>query len=151
MWNYKCHFWSLDVHNWVWYIQSNNYWWYLVAPSCQCRVMWSTKNCKGNIEWDNELLFTQYQLTKKILTYVKEEGNNLNILASALLQMVDCEPLQLHVLGMPWTRHFNMLPQMIKCAREWHMSLKIAQSTLQKTITWTKFFWQRLPRVGEGL
>lgn len=38
--NYKCHFWSLDVHNWVWYILLNNDWWYLVTFSCYYKVMW---------------------------------------------------------------------------------------------------------------
>jgi len=38
---------------------------------------------------------------------VKEEGNNLNILALALLQMVDCEPLQLHVFGHAMSKAFQ--------------------------------------------
>jgi hypothetical protein len=37
----------------------------------------------------------QYELIKKIVTQVKDEENNLNTLTSILLQVVNCEPLQL--------------------------------------------------------
>jgi hypothetical protein len=40
-------------------------------------------------------LLAQYQLIKKIVAYMKDEGSNLNILASTFLQVVNYELLQL--------------------------------------------------------
>ncbi len=40
-------------------------------------------------------LLTQYQFTKKIVTYMKDEGSNLNILELTIFQVVNCEPWQL--------------------------------------------------------
>jgi hypothetical protein len=43
-----------------------------------------------NIEIVKSLL-AQYQVTKKIVAYVKDEGSNLNTLASVLLQVFNCD------------------------------------------------------------
>jgi len=40
-------------------------------------------------------LFTTYELTNKVIVYVKDEGTNLNMLAFALTNVVSCELLQL--------------------------------------------------------
>jgi len=40
-------------------------------------------------------LLAQYKFIKKIITYMKDEGNNLNTLASTFLQVVNYELLQL--------------------------------------------------------
>ncbi len=38
-------------------------------------------------------LFAKFQLTHKIVTYLKDEGSNLNTLVVALSTIVSCEPL----------------------------------------------------------
>lgn len=42
-----------------------------------------------------KLLLAWFKLTQKILTYVEEEGSNLNMLALAPSTIISCEPLQL--------------------------------------------------------
>jgi hypothetical protein len=40
-------------------------------------------------------LFATYELTNKVIVYVKDEGRNLNTLTFALTNVVSCELLQL--------------------------------------------------------
>ncbi len=40
-------------------------------------------------------LLATYQLTNKVIAYVKDENTNLNMLAFALISVVSCELLQL--------------------------------------------------------
>jgi hypothetical protein len=40
-------------------------------------------------------LLVEYQFTNKIISYIKDEGTNLNTLVVALTSIVSCAPLQL--------------------------------------------------------
>jgi hypothetical protein len=48
--------------------------------------------------------------------------------------------LLVSVLGMPCLKQPNMLMTILKCAEFFEVNLKGVQTSLQKTITWTKFF-----------
>jgi hypothetical protein len=68
-------------------------------------------------------LFDQYGLRNKIITYVKDEGLNLNIMTIVLKCVVKCEVLGLDenfqgaILAMLFPKHANMLLLMKKFAR----------------------------------
>jgi hypothetical protein len=58
-------------------------------------------------------LLNKYGLRKKIITYVKNEGSNLNSMTIALKAIVNCESLGLEenfqgTLGMFFQKHVNM-------------------------------------------
>lgn len=69
-------------------------------------------------------LLVEYQFINNIITYVKNKGTNLNILATILILIVFCEPLQLvspfngTCLAMWCWKHVSM-PQMIIRFRDW--------------------------------
>jgi hypothetical protein len=42
-----------------------------------------------------KVLLAKFNLTKKVIAYVKDEGINLNFLTTAFIFIVSCEPLQL--------------------------------------------------------
>ena len=81
----------------------------------------------------------------QVIAYVKDEGTNLITLANALSSVVSCDVLGLkepysgtcfgHVMSKVCQYGTN---SDTICASMKHVSLKNAQSTLQKTITWTK-------------
>jgi len=59
-------------------------------------------------------LLDQYDLKKKIITYVKDEGANLNAMTIILKSMVDCEVLDMEesskvvALAIYFMKHANM-------------------------------------------
>jgi len=58
-------------------------------------------------------LLNKYGLKKKIITYVKNEGSNLNAMTITLKAIVNCESLGLEenfqgTLGMFFQKHVNM-------------------------------------------
>ncbi len=92
----------------------------------------------------NEVI-TKYVLNVKIMAYVKDEGNSLNTMTSALPSIVSYELLGLRMpfIGSCWGH------RMSKCYKYaiddikvfiglTSISIKECQSILQKTITWTK-------------
>ncbi len=67
-------------------------------------------------------LLNKYGLRKKIITYVKNEGSNLNAMTITLKAIVNCESLGLEenfqsTLGMFFQKHVNMALQMKRCVR----------------------------------
>jgi hypothetical protein len=90
-------------------------------------------------------LLSSHNLLYKLIAYVKDEGCNLSTLAQALTSMVSCGPLALVALwqGSCFGHAFNKTCQYVYndinvCVGFREVSLKATQSTLQKTITWTK-------------
>ncbi|KAJ7552447.1 hypothetical protein O6H91_06G055400 [Diphasiastrum complanatum] len=91
-------------------------------------------------------LLSQYNLTSRIIGYVKDEGANLNMMTNALIFVVDCEPLNLcepyagtcfgHVMSKCCQYATN--DAKVCAGMKSMISLKEAQSSLQQTITWTK-------------
>ena len=81
----------------------------------------------------------------QVIAYVKDEGTNLITLANALSSVVSCDVLGLnepysgtcfgHVMSKVCKYNTNLDTI---CSSMKHVSLKNAQSTLQKIITWTK-------------
>jgi hypothetical protein len=58
-------------------------------------------------------LLDKYGLRKKIITYVKNEGSNLNVMTITLKVVVNCESFGLEenfqgTLGMFFQKHVNM-------------------------------------------
>jgi hypothetical protein len=82
---------------------------------------------------------------------VKEEGNNLNILALALLQMVDCEPLQLHVFGHAMSKAFQYATSNDQVCVGMTCVIENCPINLAKDNNLDRKKWQRLLRVGQGL
>ncbi len=82
---------------------------------------------------------------------MKEEGNNLNILSLALLQMVDCEPLQLHVFGHAMSKAFQYATSNDTVCVGMTCVVENFQINLAKDNNLDKKKWQRLPRMGQGL
>ncbi len=90
-------------------------------------------------------LVVEFNLTNKIITYVKDEGINLNTLAVALTSVVSSDSLQLdtpyprtcfaHVMSKACQYAINH-DQVSNGMHE--LILKGVQSYLQSTITWTK-------------
>jgi len=86
-------------------------------------------------------------LFDKVITYVKDEGSNLNTLTNALTNVVYYSPLQLacrfvgscsrHVM-FKTTQYATNNTKM--CVGFFEVNLKGVQASLQKTITWTKKF-----------
>ncbi|KAJ7538060.1 hypothetical protein O6H91_11G033100 [Diphasiastrum complanatum] len=90
-------------------------------------------------------LLSQHNLTSRIIGYVKDEGANLNTMTNALISVVDCEPLNLcepyagNCFGHVMSKCCQYATNDAKvCAGMKSISLKEAQTSLQKTITWTK-------------
>jgi hypothetical protein len=83
----------------------------------------------------------KYQFTIKIIVYVKDEGTNLNTLASTFISVVSCAPLQLatpfsgtyfgHVMSKTCQYAINDIKIGVGMKE---MSVTEAQSALQKTI-----------------
>jgi len=88
-------------------------------------------------------LFTTYELTNKVIVYVKDEGTNLNMLASTLTNVVSCESLQ---LPSPFSGTFFG-----------HVMFKANMPLLIKNLAlgWRKWVWEKLkvncrrPLLGE--
>jgi hypothetical protein len=84
------------------------------------------------------------RLNVHVLAYVKNERNNLSIMTFVLTSIVSCEVLRLLALfvGSSWGHAMSKCCQYSTddskvCACLSSISIKEAQSILQKTITWT--------------
>jgi hypothetical protein len=90
-------------------------------------------------------LLKTFQLTIKVILYMKNEGSNMGMLNSALAFVVSCKFLDLWkpYIGTCFT-HFT--PKCCKfatsedkvCMEMGEVSLKNVQTTLHEIITWTK-------------
>jgi hypothetical protein len=90
-------------------------------------------------------LLDQYDLKKKIIAYVKDEGENLNVMTTILKFVVNCE-----VLGMEKNFQGTCFGdtffkacqygtiQFSFCKNLKHISIKSTQFDLQKCKTWPK-------------
>jgi hypothetical protein len=97
-------------------------------------------------------LLDSFGLLDKVIAYVKDEGSNLNILTFALTSIVSCFALQqaCPFVGSCFGHAMPKEAQYVTnnnnvCVGFSEASLKEVQSSLQKTITWIKFFdkgWQ---------
>jgi hypothetical protein len=90
-------------------------------------------------------LFGQYGLRNKIITYVKDEGSNLNIMTIVLKFVVKFEVLGLDesFYGVCFGHAFSKECQHaiideIVCKNLKFVSIKSTKSNLQKCITWLK-------------
>lgn len=90
-------------------------------------------------------ILEEFKLTKKIIAYVKDEGANLVTMATALSDVVSCEPLGLTTpyVGVCFGHVMSKACQYATddtkvCNGMEDISLKQVQAALQKTITWTK-------------
>jgi hypothetical protein len=95
-----------------------------------------------------KVLLAEFNLTNKIIAYVKDEGSTLNSLKTTFTFVVSCEPLQ---LAQPFASVYfgHVTSKVCQYATNEakvgvgmkEVSLKNAQVALQKTIiTWTKKF-----------
>jgi hypothetical protein len=90
-------------------------------------------------------LLDQYDLRKKIIAYVKDEGANLNAMTTILKFVVDCEVLGMEesFQGTCFGHAFSKTCQYGK-AKDFfgknlkHIFIKSTQFDLQKFITWPK-------------
>jgi hypothetical protein len=92
-----------------------------------------------------KVLLVDFNLTSKVIMYVKDEGTNLNSFTIALTFVVSCEPLQLfqqfvgfcigHVMSKACQYATNEVKVGVNMKK---INLKDVQVVLQKTITWTK-------------
>ncbi len=92
-----------------------------------------------------KFLLATYQLTNKVIIYVKDKGTNLNMLAFALTSVISCELLHLpspfsgtcfgHVMSNACQHAINDTKF---GAGMKEVSVVEAQSALQKTIIWMK-------------
>lgn len=90
-------------------------------------------------------LLAIYQLTNKVIVYVKDKGINLNMFTFALTNVVSCELLQLpsplngtcfgHVMSKAHQHAINDTKFGVGMKE---VSVVEAQKTLGKTIIWTK-------------
>jgi len=90
-------------------------------------------------------LLAMYQLTNKVIAYVKNENTNLNILAFALTNVISCELLQLpspfngicfgHVMSKACQHAINDTKLGVGMKE---VSMVDIQNALQKTIIWMK-------------
>jgi hypothetical protein len=90
-------------------------------------------------------LLATYQLTNKVIAYVKEENTNLNMLAIVLTSVVSCELLQLlspfsgicfgHAISNACQHAINDIKLGVGMKE---VNVAKVQNALQKTITWTK-------------
>ncbi len=92
-------------------------------------------------------LLDQYDLRKKIVAYVKDEGANLNALTTALKSMVNYEVLGMEesFQGTCFGHAFFKACQCgtieeFFCKNLKHIYIKSTQFDLQKCITWPKKF-----------
>ncbi len=92
-------------------------------------------------------LLNKYDLRKKNVAYVKDEGANLNARKIILKFVVNCEVLGMeeNFQGTFFGHAFSKACQYGKakkkvCKNLKHISIKLAQSNLQKCITWPKKF-----------
>lgn len=90
-------------------------------------------------------ILEEFELTNKVIAYVKDEGSNLTTMASSLSEVVSCEPLGLTrpyagvCFGHVMSKACQYATDDSKVCRDFkEISLKEVQSALQKTITWTK-------------
>jgi hypothetical protein len=96
-------------------------------------------------------LLDSFGLLDKVITYVKDEGFNLNTLTNALTSVVFYSPLQLACpfVGLCFGHAMSFATDDIKmCAKFSKVNVKGAQASLQKTITLTKKVWEKEARVG---
>jgi hypothetical protein len=92
-------------------------------------------------------LLDQYDLNKKIIAYVKDEGANLNAMTIVLKSMVICEVLSMEesfqgtCFGHAFSKacQYGTTEEKV-CKNLKHISIKSTQSNLQKCITWPKKF-----------
>jgi len=91
--------------------------------------------------WPRNLiqLLDQYGLTNNVITCVKDEGANLNIITLALKCVVNCKLVwkkasKTLVLTMYFPKHTNRRQQKKACKSFKYVSIKFAQFNLQKCI-----------------
>ncbi len=89
-------------------------------------------------------LLDQYGLRNKIITYVKDEGSNLNTMTIGLNFVIKCEILGLdeNFQGAYFGHVFSKACQYATtngkiCRNLMFVSIKYTQSNLQKCITWS--------------
>jgi hypothetical protein len=94
-----------------------------------------------------KVLLDSFGLINKVITCVKNKGSNLNTLTNALTSVVYYFPLQLacpfvgSCFGHAMFKVAQYTTDDIKmCARFSKVILKGVQTSLQKTISWTKKF-----------
>jgi hypothetical protein len=90
-------------------------------------------------------LLEQFKLQNKVIAYVKDEGSNLRTLERALTDSISCATIG---LKQPYSRvcFGHVISKACQyattedkvCIKMKEVSLKDAQTALQKTITWTK-------------
>jgi hypothetical protein len=90
-------------------------------------------------------LLEQFKLQNKIIAYVKDEGSNLRTLERALTDSISCAAIGLkkpysgvcfgHVISKAY--QYATTEDKV-CIKMKEVSLKNAQTALQKTIIWTK-------------
>jgi hypothetical protein len=92
-------------------------------------------------------LLDAYGSKNKIITYVKDQGSNLNTLSNAFKSVVKCEILGLeeNFQGTCFGHVFSKACQYASiddkvCKDLKYVSIKFSQTYLQKCITWPNFF-----------
>ncbi len=92
-----------------------------------------------------KVLLDSFSLLDKVITYVKDEGSNLNTFTNALTNVVYYSPFQLACpfVGLCFGHAMSKATQYATnntkmCARFSEVNLKGAQVSLQKTINWIK-------------
>jgi len=108
--------------------------------------LFEIQNTSGvNIVEQMKSLLGSFGLLDKVMAYVKDEGNNLASLIIALTLIASCSTLKLvsPFIGSCFHHVMSKATQYAiddtkVCASMMEVSLKQAQATLQKTITWVK-------------
>jgi hypothetical protein len=108
--------------------------------------LFETQNISGaNIVEQVKSLLGSFGLLDKVIAYVKDEGNNLASFIIALTSIISCSTLKLvfPFIGSCFGHAMSKATQYAiddtrVCAHMMEVSLKQAQATLQKTMTWVK-------------
>jgi len=90
-------------------------------------------------------LLDKYGLRKNIITYVKDEGSNINVMTTALKVVVNCESFGLEesfqgtCFGHAFSKacQYGTVEQKV-CKVLKYVFMKFVQTYLQKCITWPK-------------
>jgi len=92
-------------------------------------------------------LLDSFALRKKIITYVKDEGFNMNIMTTTLKSIISCDMLDLEESfnGIYFGHAFSKACQYAttkekNCKYLQYVLIKYAQRDLEKCIIWPNFF-----------
>jgi hypothetical protein len=104
-----------------------------------------------------QVLLDIFSLLHRVIAFVKYEGTNLSAMATTLHSIIDCEPLNIlrvyegtclgHVMSKACQYVTNDEKVFVGLR---NVSVKEAQSGLQKTISWTKSL-RKEDKNGSGL